>query len=75
MRPGDRAEIAHRFKVLRWQADLTQRRLAEVIGICRQAVSDIENERTLPNLATWGRFTTLEGKHMAGRTVPSGPWE
>ena len=77
MRPDDKTEIARRFKALRRHADLTQHRLAELISICRQAVWDIEHERTLPHFTTWGRFAILEGKHLAeaGRAVPSGPWE
>lgn len=64
MRPNDKAEIARRFKALRRRARLTQRWLAESIGICRQAVSEIENKRTMPHFGTWDNFVVLEAKHM-----------
>jgi DNA-binding XRE family transcriptional regulator len=75
MKPSDKAEIARRFQALRRRARLTQRGLAGIIGICRQAVSDIENKRTLPHDRTWGRFAALEGKHLAEHTVQSSPWQ
>ena len=66
-RPDERAEIASRFKKLRQRARLTQRWLAELIGICRQAVSDIENRRTLPHYSTWDRFAAQETKYKQAR--------
>lgn len=77
MRPRDKAEIARRFKALRLNADLTQSYLAGLIGVCRQAVWEIEHERTLPHFTTWGRFAILEAKRLAETkpAVPSGPWE
>ena len=63
MRPDYKAQIARRFKALRRRSFLTQRRLAGLIGICRQAVSEIENRRTLPHSGTWERFAALETKH------------
>jgi DNA-binding XRE family transcriptional regulator len=64
MRPLDKTEIAGRFTTLRRHTSLTQRELAELIGIGRQAVSEIENKRTLPHCGTWRRFAALEAKHM-----------
>jgi DNA-binding XRE family transcriptional regulator len=77
MRPDDKADVALRFKALRRQASFSQRYLAGLIGVCRQAVSDIENMRTMPRYTTWGLFVVLEAKHLAeaGRTVPTGPWQ
>jgi len=74
MRPADKSEVARRFKALRQSALLTQLRLAGNIGICRQAVSDIENKRTLPRDRTWGRFAALEGKILADLNEPRGLW-
>ena len=71
MRPQDKAEIARRFKALRRRAVLTQSWLANYIGVSRQAVSEIENKRTLPHYTTWGRFATLEATHKQPRlTLP-----
>src|SRR5271154_4076564 len=57
----DKAEIARRFKALRRHASLTQHYLAGLIGVCRQAILDIENMRTFPRYRTWSRFAILEG--------------
>jgi len=73
MRPDDRAEIARRFKALRRQACLTQLRLAGLIGIGRQALWDIEHERTLPHYATWDRFAALEAKAQAAPAHVTSP--
>ena len=67
MRPDDKAEIARRFRGLRRRSRLTQCWLAEYIGLCRQAVSKIENKRTLPHVGTWERFAALETKHKLAR--------
>jgi DNA-binding XRE family transcriptional regulator len=77
MRPAEKAEIALRFKKLRDHASMTQLGLSETLGICRQAVWEIEHERTLPHLKTWRLFAILEAKYLAeaGRMMPSGPWE
>jgi len=74
MRP-DKAEIAARFKKLRHLALMTQSQLGHVIGIGRQAVWEIEHERTLPHDRTWGRFAALEGKLLADLNVPRGLWQ
>jgi DNA-binding XRE family transcriptional regulator len=71
MRPEDKAEIARRFKALRRRSHLTQRWLAELVGVCRQAVSDIENKKTLPHRTTWDRFAAREAKQKEARiTLP-----
>jgi DNA-binding XRE family transcriptional regulator len=75
MRPDDRTEIARRFKRLRRRSLLTQRWLAGLIGICRQAVSEIENKRTLPHYATWERFAALEAKHLQPRLKLPVHWQ
>lgn len=75
VKPDDKAEIARRFKALRRRARLTQRWLAELIGICRQAVSEIENKRTLPRFSTWDSFAALEAKHMQPRIKLPVHWQ
>jgi DNA-binding XRE family transcriptional regulator len=67
MRPDDKAEVARRFKALRRRSHLTQRWLAELIGVCRQAVSDIENKKALPRCTTWDRFVAREAKQRKAR--------
>jgi DNA-binding XRE family transcriptional regulator len=69
MRPLDKAEIARHLKGLRRRSLLTQLQLAELIGICRQAVSDIENKRTLLHPSTWDRFAALEAKHKLAAQI------
>lgn len=75
MRPADKAEIARRFKALRREADFTQRRLAGVIGICRQTISEIEHQHVMPHCATWRRFAALEEKHMQPRLTLPVRWQ
>jgi DNA-binding XRE family transcriptional regulator len=62
-RPDDRGEIGGRFKKLRRRSHLTQRQLAELICLCRQAVSDIERHQVTPRVSTWNRFAALETRH------------
>jgi len=66
-RPWTRQEIASRFRALRRKALFTQSRLADLIGICRQAVNKIENARAMPHPTTWYRFCQLETKHNRPR--------
>jgi len=68
-RPNDKAEVANRFKFLRNNSSMTQLQLAEIIGICRQAVSDIECCRVIPRLSTWNRFVDLETRHEEARQL------
>ena len=75
MKP-DKAEASRRFKKLRHLALMTQSELGHVIGICRQAVWEIEHERTLPHGRTWGRFAAVEGKILADYALaPRGLWQ
>jgi DNA-binding XRE family transcriptional regulator len=75
MRPDDKAEIARRFKELRNHASMTQLRLSEILGICWQAVSDIENKRTLPHFSTWARFASLEMRYTQSRIELTSHWQ
>jgi len=75
MRPDDKADIVRRFKKLRRRAFLTQRGLAELIGTCRQAVSEIENKRTIPHFTTWDKFAALEARHMQPRLKLPVHWQ
>jgi len=68
-RNPNRGEIARRFKKLRSRSFLTQKQLAELIGICRQAVSDIERRHVVPHISTWNRFADLEARHREARRV------
>jgi DNA-binding XRE family transcriptional regulator len=63
MRPDATAEIARRFRRLRRRSFLTQRRLAGIIGVCRQTVCKIERRKVMPHYSTWDRFSDLETKH------------
>jgi DNA-binding XRE family transcriptional regulator len=68
-RPDEKAEIAKRFKDIRKNSSMTQLQLAEIIGICRQAVSKIEHRHTMPHISTWNRFADLEARHAEARRV------
>jgi len=68
-RPDDRSEIANRFKDFRKNSSMTQLQLAEIIGICRQAVSEIEHCHVVPHISTWNRFADLEACHEEARRV------
>jgi len=61
--PCEKSEVAERFRALRRKARLKQSRLAEIIGICRQSVSEIENARVMLHHSTWERFVDLETRH------------
>jgi DNA-binding XRE family transcriptional regulator len=65
--PDHKFVVARRFKALRRKAHLSQSLLAEIINICRQSVSEIENRRVMPHQTTWDRFCDLEGKHKQPR--------
>jgi DNA-binding XRE family transcriptional regulator len=62
-RPWEKAETAKRFKALRRKSFMTQRKLGEILGICRQSISEIENAHVMPGPRTWERFVGLELKH------------
>jgi DNA-binding XRE family transcriptional regulator len=68
-RPDSSGEIARRFKKLGRRSHLVQRQLAELIGICRRAVSDIERRRVMPHLSTWNQFADLEARHEEARQL------
>jgi hypothetical protein len=46
---------------------MTQARLGDIIGICRQSVNEIENRHVYPHYTTIGRFSDLEQRHEEGR--------
>ena len=48
---------------------MTQLQLAEIIGICRQAVSDVECCRVIPHISTWNRFAEVETRHEEARQL------
>jgi len=62
-RPWEKAEIAERFKALRWEALLTQEHLARLIGADRKTICRIESLRSMPRPRTWRRFAQLEARH------------
>ena len=71
--PEAKTAIAKRFKALRRKAHITQKKLGDIIGICRQAVNEIENRRVYPHYTTLDKFSDLEAKHMPDSTM--GPSE
>jgi len=64
-----KADIAARFKALRKKAILSQSDLGDLIGICRQSVSEIENCCVWPHYTTLDRFSDLEVNHEQARLV------
>jgi DNA-binding XRE family transcriptional regulator len=58
-----KSEVADRFRRLRRKSLFTQKRLAGLIGIGRQALNKIENQRAMPHESTWNAFRGLESKH------------
>lgn len=69
MRPDYKAEIARRFKKLRRRARMTQATSGDIIGICRQAVKEIENRRVMPHYTTLSQFSDLEARHEDRKAV------
>lgn len=67
--PWEKAEVAERFKAFRHRNLLTQERLAGLIRICRQSVSEIEGAHVTPHAATWKRFRGLELKYEEGARI------
>src|SRR5271169_6341518 len=67
--PEAKAAIAKRFKALRRKGRMTQATLGGIIGICRQAVNEIENRRVYPHYTTIDRFSDLEERHESGRRI------
>ena len=74
-RPWKKSEIAARFRALRQKALLTQKRLGEIINLCPQSVSEIENRRVMPHQSTWERFCELEWKHNRPAIVMPTSWD
>jgi len=68
-RPKDRSEIASRFIKFRKDNFFSQARLARLISISRQTVSEIENSRVLVRQTTWERFFDLEKRHKEGAKI------
>jgi DNA-binding XRE family transcriptional regulator len=73
-RPWEKSETAERFKALRRKARIKQSHLAEIIGICRQSISEIENARVMPHPSTWNHFCELEARHNQPKIDLSGNW-
>jgi len=67
--PRGKTAIAKRFKALRRRSLLSQSRLGEILGLCRQSVSEIECRRVLLHPSTWRRFQGLEAKHDRAQVV------
>lgn len=55
-KPQNREAIAGRFMALRRRLGFSQSRLGKMVGICRQSVSEIENEHVLARDSTWHQF-------------------
>jgi DNA-binding XRE family transcriptional regulator len=73
--PWEKAPVATRFRVLRRKALLTQLHLARLIGIGRQAISKIENQRSMPHRSTWDAFRSLEERHRQPEIVLPTKWK
>ena len=73
-RPDQKSTVARRFKALRSKAHVSQSLLAGLIGICRQSVSEIENQRVMPHPSTWARFSELEARHKQPRIPMPKHW-
>jgi hypothetical protein len=56
-------EIRRRFIALRKKTRLTQKKLGDIIRLCYQQISEIENAHVIPHARTWARFAALEKKH------------
>ena len=74
-RPWKKSEIAQRFRALREKALLTQKRLGEIIKVCRQSICEIESGQVMPHPATWDRFCDLEWKHNQPKIVWPTHWD
>jgi DNA-binding XRE family transcriptional regulator len=54
---------------------MTQRVLADLVGVCRQSISEIENARVMPNHSTWKNFCDLETAHNQPEIVLPAHWQ
>lgn len=61
-KPQDRSAVAERFITLRRRVGLSQSRLGEYLGLCRQAVNEIENCHVMLHTTTWERFRAYESR-------------
>jgi plasmid maintenance system antidote protein VapI len=73
-RPKDRFVVAERFIGLRTKAHFTQARLGQLLGVCRQTVSEIESQRVRLHRSTWDRFVEFESKHKQPPIDLQGHW-
>jgi DNA-binding XRE family transcriptional regulator len=76
-KPQSRYVIAERFVALRTRVGLSQSCLGKLIGLCRQAVSEIENRRVMPHNSTWERFCEYEseGQNCGVGHLPKDHWQ
>jgi DNA-binding XRE family transcriptional regulator len=75
-KPPNRLAVAERFIALRRTVGLSQSDLGELVGVCRQTVSEIENSRVMPHDSTWQRFAEYESKgdEPANQHLQAGYW-
>lgn len=59
-------EVVRRFKAFRKRNLITQKELADWLGISRFSVCQIENQRSYPRYSTLRRFNLLEEQEKAG---------
>jgi DNA-binding XRE family transcriptional regulator len=74
-RPDTRREVAERFRALRHDALLTQRMMADAVGICRTSISEIESCRVRLWLGTWEKFHVMESLFRRGAIDPHKDWQ
>jgi predicted transcriptional regulator len=73
-RPLFRSEVAERFRNLRRDAFLTQRMLADVVGLYQPTISRIETCRVMLWPSTWRKFPLVEDKFQQGLIDPHQDW-
>src|SRR4051794_27748502 len=61
------------IKTARLDARLTQRQLADRLGITQAAVAQLERSRSNPTIATLDRALRATGRRMELRAVPAEP--
>lgn len=59
-------QVVQRFKAFRKRNLITQKELADWLGISRFSVCQIENKRSYPRYSTLRRFNLLEEQEKAG---------
>lgn len=65
----ERKDRAHEWKGFRKARLFTQIRLADVLGISRRTVQQIEAGKVAPHPSTLGKFIGLKEKHKVHRDV------